>query len=1270
MSQGDKNTQAYFVRSKKTKQSEIRSDLILANSIPKENSAKRESEAIKEERLLSSPIIQNMFNHVVHPHPHRRHYPHHLLDHFSKNLTHQSPTSTSFESTVRTQDSSPVDLRYQTETENSEMLVARGSVRAETDDTVGGDTSERNIGSRTKQVPEQESSVDRAYSNFREPQPWPFFGTESRVLPSGRRVSFLKQACIGFSLTNTRNKATNDNSPTVCPKAFREATFSNTPRRSPIRGGPKVSELRQKFTSTAESPTKQPSRQSSVDLIKFRNESMRGPSERLHGNTVNQEIKTCVTIIDSSSTKGKNPVPKASSLRSSVKPVVSPKPKTKTVSTSPMRHKTKQFQNKSTSPSPTRRKESPPSWKTTGVDKTTVCPPGVRSNSRGPKIVVPKADTPPEKAKPITENVVAKTYKPMTAPPKLSKNENNTKPAKKQTQVRPAKDDYSASSDSLSKESSLVVVDGGVIDAGDITSTYEELSVEASELSDRNFLIDYGDPSRFYFRNEWEARMRELDGHTTDMREKLSKFCNYEEMYQGAIEIIEDVENMKEEMSELYDYFDHFEREEDTLLQQVQRQLTQANRYCKVLHYRVERAQQQRADDKKVHELEEELKLSRQVAVSLHWELQAADARQAKLEQENIEMRHRLLQAETSRETLKIQVTRLQNSVDQMSLHAPSQMIMEDNSNGLTTSDSSSEMKRQLQFMEEKDEVMLSRLVDLQAEKDSLKDELEQYKDQYGELATVPSSGANRHTDLKLRLKLAEDQAGLLARKVIELQLENDNMIKMAAERELMAKEAMKRNPSVSDLQFLEDERESLRLALDEMEIENQKLAAELLRYKQAVHRQLHSNSISSESPLDVGVMLRVPRSNDSIFEDENNNKTSRSHKSDSSHHDSMSEHIGGDRKKLRPLSLTSPLNQTSNQKRSSKMSISRTLSDIAIPLSPDTKSQSVQITPTISSNTPQGPKSTTTTSCRRKSFCHKCKRTKKLKMVDVAIETENEYKTTKQTPVKTFTKSVATCTHPTAQLSSRSQATSPIITNLQSLFQPALDVVTQIRQRKRSMKSEATSPIRGVTPSTSSFALSPMNSGPRPHNALLDEMRKQLANVRHIAESMDNVVNVEAMDVELERKGRELVKAECKKVTERVLQKTKIAKLAKSLQNYVKEMEVSVADESERSESLDGALSEVNGWNLHGNAGVLPGVDAGAAETSTITLSSSTDDLMSLETVRSFATRIRSNSIKELGLGIFEGIILLVMSYVLLTSLPASAMFKICFLILVFFVC
>ena len=53
--------------------------------------------------------------------------------------------------------------------------------------------------------------------------------------------------------------------------------------------------------------------------------------------------------------------------------------------------------------------------------------------------------------------------------------------------------------------------------------------------------------------------------------------------------VIDEMETVKVEMGELYDYFDHFEREEDTLMQQVQRQLNDANRYCKILQYRLEK---------------------------------------------------------------------------------------------------------------------------------------------------------------------------------------------------------------------------------------------------------------------------------------------------------------------------------------------------------------------------------------------------------------------------------------------------------------------------------------------------------------------------------------------------------------------------------------------------------------------------------------------------------------------------------------------------------
>lgn len=68
-------------------------------------------------------------------------------------------------------------------------------------------------------------------------------------------------------------------------------------------------------------------------------------------------------------------------------------------------------------------------------------------------------------------------------------------------------------------------------------------------------------------------------------------------------------------------------------------------------------------------------------------------------------------------------------------------------------------------------------------QQDNLKDTLDQYRDAYGELPSAPAPGANRQTDLKLRLKLAEDQSGLLARKIIEMQLTNDSLVKIIAEK-------------------------------------------------------------------------------------------------------------------------------------------------------------------------------------------------------------------------------------------------------------------------------------------------------------------------------------------------------------------------------------------------------------------------------------------------------------------------------------------------------
>lgn len=61
-----------------------------------------------------------------------------------------------------------------------------------------------------------------------------------------------------------------------------------------------------------------------------------------------------------------------------------------------------------------------------------------------------------------------------------------------------------------------------------------------------------------------------------------------------------------------------------------------------------------------------------------------------------------------------------ETQIDQMSLHAPSQAQtskQKGESHGGTLSDTSSEMKRQIHFLEEKEDIMVSRLSDFQKER-------------------------------------------------------------------------------------------------------------------------------------------------------------------------------------------------------------------------------------------------------------------------------------------------------------------------------------------------------------------------------------------------------------------------------------------------------------------------------------------------------------------------------------------------------------------------
>lgn len=145
-------------------------------------------------------------------------------------------------------------------------------------------------------------------------------------------------------------------------------------------------------------------------------------------------------------------------------------------------------------------------------------------------------------------------------------------------------------------------------------------------------------------------------------------------------------------------------------------------------------------------------------------------------------------------------------------------------------------------------------------EKDELEQELQKYKSVYGDvdspLPLTECSGGGPHTtreaELRLRLKLVEEEANILGRKIVELEVENRSLraenedIRCQYERDCFGREPFSSMPSSPyggdalesaselrrHLQFVEEEAELLRRSISEIEDHNRQLTSELNRFK------------------------------------------------------------------------------------------------------------------------------------------------------------------------------------------------------------------------------------------------------------------------------------------------------------------------------------------------------------------------------------------------------------------------------------------------------
>ncbi|NXM90535.1 MTCL1 factor, partial [Oenanthe oenanthe] len=173
------------------------------------------------------------------------------------------------------------------------------------------------------------------------------------------------------------------------------------------------------------------------------------------------------------------------------------------------------------------------------------------------------------------------------------------------------------------------------------------------------------------------------------------------------------------------------------------------------------------------------------------------------------------------------------------------------------TQEDSADLKCQLQFAKEEAALMRKKMAKLGREKDELEQELQKYKSIYGDVDSPLPTGeaggppSTREAELKLRLKLVEEEANILGRKIVELEVENRGIkaemedMRCQYEKECLSRDHISSIPtspygdSVESatelrrhLQFVEEEAELLRRSISEIEDHNKQLTNELSKFK------------------------------------------------------------------------------------------------------------------------------------------------------------------------------------------------------------------------------------------------------------------------------------------------------------------------------------------------------------------------------------------------------------------------------------------------------
>ncbi|KAJ8011064.1 hypothetical protein DPEC_G00054310 [Dallia pectoralis] len=352
----------------------------------------------------------------------------------------------------------------------------------------------------------------------------------------------------------------------------------------------------------------------------------------------------------------------------------------------------------------------------------------------------------------------------------------------------------------------------------------------------------------------------------------------------------DEVEELRAEMEEVRD---SYLEEEVYQVQELRRERDRSNKNCRILQYRFRKAEQKslraaqsgHVDGDLLRNLEETAaeqidfnlgdgrepyvytdllslrvtnvwnKVAKDVSVRLHNELESVEDKRTRAEDENERLRQRIIEVEISKQALHNELERAREAA--LRRRGSREMFKDKKS---TNQEDSADLRCQLQFSKEESTLMRKKMAKLGREKDELEQELQKYKCVYGDvdsplpLTDLAGGGphSTREAELRLRLKLVEEEANILGRKIVELEVENRGLraenedLRCQYERDCFGREpfgSMPSSPYSGDalesagelrrhLQFVEEEAELLRRSISEIEDHNKQLTSELNRFK------------------------------------------------------------------------------------------------------------------------------------------------------------------------------------------------------------------------------------------------------------------------------------------------------------------------------------------------------------------------------------------------------------------------------------------------------